>query len=127
MKYSVAIFMLFLFADASIAQEKNPESCCNVYYSSHAVMDTITVFIEGTVVDGTSGKSVAGIAMELYNDEHTYSVESNANGDFVFYHIPSGKYTLKVNGEKYCSFMQKKLHFGSGGIYEMKICVSRSQ
>lgn len=117
-----------LFAIANYAQElKQPLSCCDAYYETNRIMDTITIVIDGIVIDGNSQKPIENAAIIFDNGQTTYQLTSDKKGKFSLFHVSSGEYSLSVSADNYCTVNVQLKKFGTGSGIDMMVCLSRSQ
>ena len=127
MKFFLLILYLVILVDANSQQLKQPISCCDIYYETNRIMDTITIVIDGIVIDGASQKPIEGVNILFENEQSEFLLSSDKNGRFRLFHISSGQYTVLVNADNYCTINTQLKKIGSGSGVDMIICLSRSQ
>lgn len=58
--------------------------------------------ISGKIIDKISGQSVQGTIVTLFDgNDPKYSTQSNINGNFSFFRVPSGSYSMKISKSGY--------------------------
>jgi hypothetical protein len=74
-----------------------------------------TASVNGSVKD-SSGAIVAGVVVELTNDDTAQKLSATTNdvGEFTFSFVPAGQFTIEVEAPGFKTFRQKDLQFTAG-------------
>lgn len=120
----LAIITFNLATGCSITNEKTDKTRKQisriVVLKRTAVMDTITVVIHGqTSRFCNNGPALALVT--LSSKDEKFTLQSDANGRFKFFHIPHGRYKLTATCVGHYSLSDTTVNFKSGEIWEMRI------
>ena len=113
----ILIFGFLIFSCGTIPKLKDGNL---VKVERVGIMDTITVNVSGRVFDLHDKFGIESAEIELYNLENKYSEYCGKKGEFIFKHIPSGKYEINIYYPGYYS-MKDTIELNSGEIVELKI------
>ena len=85
---------------------------CFVFSATHAADDSKTkesatakISISGTIIDETTGESLAGVSVSLEGTDRT--VYTDFDGKFKFAEVSPGEYTIKTKFISYKEFLSK--------------------
>jgi hypothetical protein len=83
-------------------------------------MDTITVIINGKIMNSNHEDLVAG-SIELKNNNSLFKVNSDTLGKFQFSHIPAGKYSVSAQYVGHRPLENDSIVLVAGDIIKMEI------
>ena len=89
-------------------------------------MDTVTVNVNGKIIDLYQKFGLKGASIELSNNLNYYSKKCGENGEFNFEHISPGKYLIISDFVGYY-MLRDSIEFKSGEIIELKIGLAHDE
>ena len=122
MKINSTILLFFLVSCSSVYKTNSPETDLRsriLEFKKTAIMDTITVVINGQVSSLCTNIAVHAV-IQLTGKEQIYRAQSDKEGAFQFNHIQAGQYkisTSSVGHHKIDSLIQ----LGPGDVWHLKI------